>query len=129
MVLDFVGLGDDAAQPRLWLLVIGPVREKDRAIRPDQEVRVLVLVGFEAPQEGFGVVANRGTRRVTAEEVLGPHDRAVGSRPEKGCLVDCRGDPAPDNGVFEASCLQNLRHLAHVAEHVGEITDFRGATE
>ncbi len=109
--------------------MIPPVREQDRGVRPDQEARVLLLESFETPHERLCVVAQRGARRVAAWKVLGPHHRAVGRSPPKGRLVDDRRHPAPHDGVGKAGLAQQLGHLAHMAEHVGEVADFHGPPE
>ena len=128
-VLDGVGLRHDPAEPRLRLLMIPSVGEQERCVRPDQEARALLSESFDTPHECVCVVAHGRTGRVAAGKVLGPHRRAVGRSPPKGGLVDDRRHAAPHDGIGKAGLVQQLGHLAHMAEHVGEVAHLHGAPE
>ena len=128
-VLNGVGLGDDAAQPGLRLLVISSVGEQHGRVGSEQKACVLLLEGLEPSHKCLGVVAQRGAGGVATGQVLGPHDRAVRRSPQKAGLVDGRRDAAPHDSVGEAGLLQKLGHLADVTEHVREVADLHRPPE
>ena len=124
--LHLVDLGDDPAQPWLRGLVVGAVHPEHG---PHQGVAQLGLVGLDAADKGFGVVGHRRSVAVADPEVLGAHRRPVGRCPPEGGAVDGSRHPPPDDGVFEAGEAEELGHLGHVAEHVGQVAHGHGSAE
>ena len=80
-------------------------------------------------EEGLGVVGDGGAVGVADGQVLGPHRRPVGGLPPERGAIDGRGDAPPHHRVLEAGQPQELGHLGHVAEHVGQVADLHGAAE
>ena len=60
---------------------------------------------------------------IAAEQVFAADGGAVRRRPRENVAVDGGRDAAPDDGILDARPTQELRHLGHVAEHVGQVAD------
>ncbi len=81
----------------------------------------LLDVGLEPAYQRLGVVGEGGAVAVPGHQVLGPDPGSVGGRPTEGVAVDRRGHAPPHHGVLEPGLGQDLGHLGHVAEHVGQV--------
>ena len=120
--LHLVHLGDHLPEPGLRVLVVGPVHDQ-HGFTFAQEGAELVDQRTQPSEEALGVVGEGGSIAVAGHEVLGPHGRAVWGVPDEGSSIDRRGHAAPDHGVGETGLTEDLRHLGHVTEHVGQVAD------
>ena len=125
-VLQVVGLGDDAPEPRLGHEVVGPVHAQQVA---HQEVGHFGHVVARAADECLGVIGQRRPVAVPDRQVLGPDRGSVRGLPDERVLRDLRGHAPPDHGVVEAGQLEDLGHLGNVAEHVGQVAELHNAPE
>ena len=126
VVLDLVGLGDHAAEPRLGGRWSDPFMKR---MSPRRNVACVASCSRTRARSGLGVVGQRRPVAVAVEEVLSPHRAAVGGAPPERRRRDVARDPAPDDGVLDAGEGEDLGHLGDVPEHVGEVPDLSDPTE
>jgi hypothetical protein len=122
-----VGLGHDAADPGLRHGVVGPGHpEQGPAVEPGPE---LVHVVADAGEQDVRVGGHAHPVVVAGGQVLGPHRGAVEGGPGEGGPVDRGGHAPPHHRVLHAGEAEELRHLGHVTEHVGEVAHLHGPAE
>ena len=124
--VEVVRLGYHPAEPRLRHEVVGAVHPEDRA---GEQVALLLLELGDAAHERLGVVGHEGAVAVALREVLGPHRGAVRCRPPEAAPVDRRRHAPPHHRVLVPEQPEQLWHLCHVAEHVGQVAHIHGAAE
>jgi hypothetical protein len=83
----------------------------------------------DRPHERLGVVRQRRAVAVALGHVLGPHRGAVECVPPEAAPVDRRRHPTPHDGVLEPEAGQDLGHLGHMTEHVGQVAHRHGPAE
>ncbi len=126
VVLEVVGLGDHAAQPRLGHEVVRPVHAEQVS---EQEVLHLVDVVLRPPNERLGVIRQCRAVAIADGQVFGPHRRAVRRLPDERVLGHLGWHAAPHDGVAETSQPKDLGHLRDVAEHVRQVPHVHDAAE
>ena len=122
VVGEVVGLGHHPSEVGLEALVVAAVHPQEGGVGR-QERAQLDLVGPDALDQGLGVVGHGRPVAVAHGQVLGPDARPVGPPPPEGGAVDGGGHAPPHHRVVEAGLAQELGHLGHVAEHVGQVAD------
>ena len=108
--------------------MVGAVHQQHR-LTVGQELGEFVLEGGQTAHQLLGVLGQRGAVAVAGHQVLGPHAGPVRGGPhERGLLYGGRDTP-PHHRVTQSGLVEDLRHLGHVTEHVGQVADLHHAPE
>src|SRR4029077_20908605 len=118
-------VGDTSRKVVHEWVVVGPDHAQDR-IAPEPGTEALLErpeIDRARPVEDVRRIA------VSAGQVFRDNGGAVDPLPDEAVEVDRGGDSAPDDRRVDPCRPEDLRHLRHAPEHVGQITDAHRTAE